>query len=160
MCLFPWHIPTRTKTWHNGLRGHWGRGLSNRWEASSLNSQPWSFLDSWNHTLISPGLIQFQVLSGLVSAWDKLQTSLQSVDSDEICRHNPIRNKRSLSGATRWPQSKPASVCVCVGMHPEQSVTYSLGISEHYSGWWFNIPVRFLACTAVTSGNINTTAAF
>lgn len=36
------------------------------------------------------------------------------VNCDEICRHNPIRNKRSLSGAKQWPQSKPDSVCVLV----------------------------------------------
>lgn len=53
-------------------------------------------------------------LSGLLCLWNELQTQLQSADSDEICRHNPIRNKRSLSGALRWPQSKPAPVCVCV----------------------------------------------
>ncbi|KAI3369515.1 hypothetical protein L3Q82_007726 [Scortum barcoo] len=63
-----------------------------------------------------PGL---HVLSGLVCLWN----GPQSVDSDKICSLNPIRNKRSLSGALRWPQSKPVQlgrttrarqVCVCV----------------------------------------------
>lgn len=113
--------PTKKKEKEKSECDKAGPGQSNRWE-TSFSGVTALILFSLVKSLISLGLIQFRILSGLVCPWNKLQTLWQWVNSDEICRRNPIRNKRSLSGAVWWPQSKAASVCVCVclcvGMHP------------------------------------------
>lgn len=63
-------------------------------------------------------------------------------------RHNPITSNRSLSGAQRWPQSKLASLWVCVRV-PVNTVSHSRGIRSlpRVILWrWFNIPVWFVVC--------------